>query len=242
MNTLTHSAAIRQACFVFFSIILFSSCNKDYIKGSGNVITEKRSSNNFTDVEIYGPFEVQLIPDSIPGIEISAEDNIISTIETGVKDNSLYVRLQSSVNLRTHLPIKVYVHNPTFQRTKFNGSGILTNKDTLRTALFKYEVNGSALADLVLNVDNLFITVNGSGATNLSGSSRNLNGTINGSGDVNAWNLPAPVADITINGSGAFRVLVSEQLTARIHGSGNIHFKGDADLIADIKGSGQIIR
>jgi hypothetical protein len=242
MKRFTLKATVRLACFIFLSITLLSSCKKDFIRGSGHVVSETRSVGNFTDVEIFGPFEVQLISANTPGIEIRAEDNVISAIETGVRDNSLFIRIRSSVHLRSHLPIRVYVSNSTFQRAKFNGSGTLTCKDTIKTSLFKYEVNGSAVADLAVKTDNLYVTVNGSGYTTLGGACKNLNGTINGSGNVDAWDLPTPVADVTINGSGEFRVLASEHLTARIRGSGTIRFKGTADLESDIQGSGRVIR
>lgn len=227
--------------FPLACLFLFS-CKKEFIRGNGNLVTEHRAAADFTDVEIFGPFEVKLVPDSISDIEISAEENVMNAIETGTRDNSVFIRVRSDVRLRNHLPMSITVHNPAFQRVKFNGSGSLTNKDTLKSAFFKYELNGSAGADLKLNVENLDITINGSGSTTLSGYAEDINGTINGSGDVDAGDLPVNKADLTINGSGTYRVWVNEQLNAKIYGSGNIYFKGDAALSTDIKGSGKIIR
>ncbi|RFS23882.1 DUF2807 domain-containing protein [Chitinophaga silvatica] len=242
MKQVLVSSNFRCIWLCAVALFLFSSCHKDYIRGNGNVVVEQRSVGNFTDVEIMGPFEVELIPNSSPKIEIKAEDNVIGAIETGISGNSLYIRIRRNVQLRNHKPLKVYLSNPFFQEVIFKGSGQLTTRDTLQATLFKYQLDGSATADLTLKVDNLFVTINGSGSTTLAGSANTFNSTINGSGGVDAWDLPCKFADLTINGSGAFRVVVNEQLTAKIHGSGDIHFKGPATLISDIKGSGRIIR
>lgn len=226
---------------VIFSIIL-SGCNKDNISGSGNVVKETRSVGAFTDLEVSGPFEVRLIQEGNGAVEIRAEDNIIGVIETGIRNNSLFVRLRNRVNLRRHLPIKIYVHNSIFQRVKFDGSGSLDNKDTIHTSLFKYELNGSGDAALLLNTGDLNTTVNGSGNIGLKGLATNLNSEINGSGKIAAMDLEAQNAIITIRGSGDHAVYVHKNLEARIYGSGNIFYTGEASLIADVKGSGKIIK
>jgi hypothetical protein len=54
-----------------FSIIL-SSCAKDNISGSGNVVTETRTTDPFTDVEISGPFAINLLQENNAKVEIKA--------------------------------------------------------------------------------------------------------------------------------------------------------------------------
>lgn len=224
-----------------FSIIL-SGCSRDRISGSGHVVTDTRPAGIFTDVEISGPFEVHLLQENNPAVDIKAEDNIIGVIETGVSNNSLYVRIKNHVNLRRHLPIKVYVHNPAFRRVKFNGSGSLDNKDTLQIPSFSYELNGSANASLAIRTTDFSATVNGSGNIGLKGSAATLKSDINGSGNITAMDMEVQNAQIAIRGSGEHSILVRQNLDAKIFGSGNIIYTGDAKVVAEIKGSGRIIK
>ena len=224
-----------------FSIIL-SSCTRDRISGSGNVVTDTRPTGAFTDVEISGPFEVHLLQEANPAVDIKAEDNIIGVVETGISNNSLYVRIKNHVNIRHHLPIRVYVHNPAFRRVKFNGSGSLDNKDTLHTQSFGYELNGSADATLALKTTEFNATVNGSGNIGLKGSATTLKSDINGSGNIAGLDMEVQNAQITIRGSGEHAVFVRQNLDAKIFGSGNIIYTGEAKVVAEIKGSGKIIK
>jgi len=224
-----------------FSIIL-SGCTKENISGSGNVVTETRSTGPFTDVEISGAFEVHLLQENNSKVEIKAEDNIIGSIETGMRSNTLFIRVKNRVNIRNHQPMKIYVHNPLFQRIKFDGSGSLDNQDTIHTSLFKYEINGSGDAALVLDAANLNTSINGSGNIKLRGLAGSLNSEINGSGSIAAMNLEVQQANITIRGSGEHGVHVRKNLDARIYGSGNIFYTGEAKVVADVKGSGRVVK
>lgn len=99
-----------------FSIIL-SGCTKDNINGSGHLVSETRNIGALTDVEVSGDFEVHLKQGAVTALEIKAEDNIIGVVETGVRGNTLYVRIRERTHLRNHLPIEVYIQSPIFQRS-----------------------------------------------------------------------------------------------------------------------------
>ncbi|NSL89865.1 DUF2807 domain-containing protein [Chitinophaga sp. Mgbs1] len=223
-----------------FSLIL-SSCTKDRISGSGNVVAEKRSISPFTDVEINGPFEVHLLQDSTGVVEIKAEDNIIGVIETGTSSNTLFVRVKSSVNLRRHLPIHIYVHSRIFQRVQFWGSGSLDNKDTIQSAIFTYQNNGSGDAALVLDARDLKTVVSGSGNLHMKGHAVSLNSEIKGSGDIDGLGMEVNNAEISIRGSGDHSIRVKSELRVGIYGSGDVTYAGNPGLVeTEVKGSGKI--
>ncbi|PSL48867.1 putative autotransporter adhesin-like protein [Chitinophaga niastensis] len=224
-----------------FSVIL-SGCTKDNISGSGNVVSQTRNTATFADVDISGPFEVHLLQEDTAAVEIKAEDNIIDVIETGVSNNGLFVRIRNHVNIRHHLPIRIYVHNRLFQRITFDGSGSLESKDTIHTSLFKYELNGSANASLLLVTTDLTTTINGSGNITMKGSAVTLDSDINGSGNIAALDMSVQNANITIRGSGEHSICAAKTLNANIYGSGNITYTGAAKVNADIKGSGKLIK
>lgn len=224
-----------------FSIIL-SSCTKDNISGSGRVVSDVRGTGPFTDIEVSGDFEVHLMQENRTAIEIKAEDNIVPVVETGTRGNTLFVRFRNRVHLRNHLPVKVYINNPIFQRIAFDGSGSLDNQDTIHTSLFKYELNGSGNASLLLAANDLSTTINGSGDIALKGTSNTHNSEINGSGRVAGMGMEVQKANITISGSGEHSLLVREKLDARINGSGRIYYSGDASVKTNISGSGKVIK
>jgi hypothetical protein len=224
-----------------FSIIL-SSCTKDRINGSGNVITETRSISALTDVDVSGDFEIHLKQAATTTLTINAEDNIMGVIETGVRGNTLYVRVKDRTSLHHHKPMKVYIQSPIFQRVQFDGSGTIDNQDTIHTSLFKFELNGSGDGWMVLDVNDLTTTINGSGKMVLKGSANTHNSEINGSGEIAGIDLEVQKSTITISGSGDHSAFVRKNLDVRINGSGEVYYKGEASLVTNIKGSGKVIK
>ncbi|HEY9261467.1 head GIN domain-containing protein [Chitinophaga sp.] len=224
-----------------FSIIL-SSCTKENINGSGHVISQTRNISALTDVEVSGDFEVHLKQAAVTALEIKAEDNIIGVVETGVHANTLYVRIRERTRLHNHLPIKVYIQSPIFQRLQFDGSGTADNEDTIHTSLFKYEINGSGKGWLTLATTDLNTTINGSGDMVLKGRASTHNSEINGSGTVSGTDMEVQKANITISGSGEHAIFVRRQLDVRINGSGEVHYKGEANVVSNIKGSGKVTK
>ncbi|MGN7821800.1 head GIN domain-containing protein [Chitinophaga sp. 22536] len=223
-----------------FTLIL-SSCARDQIAGSGNIVAETRNTSPFSEVEISGPFEVHLIQDSTAAVEIKAEDNVIAAVETNTSNNTLFIRLRNRVKLWRHMPIQVYVHSRSYQRINFAGSGYLDNKDTLRSSNFSYQINGSGNAALALAVQELHTRINGSGSLDIKGTAISLSSDINGSGRVRALDLDTQRADITIRASGDHSISVRDALTVGIYGSGDVVYAGNPQKVqTDIKGSGKV--
>jgi hypothetical protein len=75
----------------------------------------------------------------------------------------------------------------------------------------------------------------------LTGKTENFNSNLNGSGDIDAGDLKAKNAKITVSGSGDSKVFCSESLHARVSGSGDIEYIGDPKKKdTKVNGSGAI--
>lgn len=86
------------------------------------------------------------------------------------------------------------------------------------------------------------VRISGSGEIELSGTTDDLEVSISGSGDFEGADLVARRGDISISGSGAATINVSDQLDAEITGSGDIEYLGDPSVNANTSGSGDIRR
>ncbi len=73
------------------------------------------------------------------------------------------------------------------------------------------------------------IDLNGSSAGDitLSGEVDMLDANLSSAGDLNAFNLKAREADVTVSSSGDADIYVSEKLRARASSAGDVNYKGD---------------
>jgi hypothetical protein len=105
------------------------------------------------------------------------------------------------------------------------------------------KLSGSGSMDLNLKAKNLRTEMPGSGTVLLRGTVDEQSADISGSGKIDGYDLATKRSEITISGSGAAEVNVSDEIVARISGSGAVYYRGNPERInEDISGSGVVRR
>jgi hypothetical protein len=227
--------------FLILSIISLSSCRK--VAGEGPAVTENRSTDNFTGIEMGVPGDLYYTPGNIFKIEITAQHNILGVIETYVSDNILRVKVKQSVNIKSHDPVIVKITAPDVSWLGVNGSGNIKVLEAFQPAATTLSVNGSGnmvVAKLV--TDDVQAKISGSGNIQVHGGSAEKESlSISGSGLIDLSALTAVQGSTNISGSGTMRVNVISNLDCRISGSGVVMYKGNPKVSTNISGSGRVI-
>jgi hypothetical protein len=226
------------------------------VKGNGNVITETRTTDSYDQISAAGSFDVILVKGTEGKITLEGEENIISLIETEVKDNKLKVAFKRGVNVSYRRHITITIPFEDLNAVSFAGSGNLKSEyvikaDKLNASLagsgdvnlplegtqIKVSVSGSGNFTAQIKSQNLTASLAGSGDIELDGDSQTVEIAVSGSGDVDAKNLQSDKAKISIAGSGDVLVTSRVEIYARVSGSGNIDYYGKPQK-EDIKVSG----
>ena len=199
------------------------------IKGNGEMITQNRNVSNYTKIALIGSMDVELISGKEGALKVEAESNLQEYITTEVSDGVLKISEKKGVSLSpsANRGIKVIVPFEEIEGVSITGSGNIRNSDQIKAKSFETRITGSGNLKLNLNVKDLKSVVTGSGNTELQGAAENFSCTVTGSGDFNAFNLRAFKAEVVISGSGDVEVTSTEELKARVSGSGDIKFKGN---------------
>jgi hypothetical protein len=226
--------------------------------------TETRKVPAFSKLEIGGSFDAVLRQGNETSVRITAENIDVKKILTETDGNTLRISLEkgSYRNIR----IKVEVTYTSLEAIDKSGSGDLTCESDLSSARdFNLSSDGSGnttIKGLIKAVNQVSIDRNGSGNMKLAGLQAenirmNFSGSgnfdvnegnaktqtihLNGSGNVSAYGLKTETCSATVSGSGDIEVSVSSSLDAQINGSGNIDYRGDAQVKKiEVHGSGKI--
>lgn len=234
----------KISLIVLAIVVLGTSCVWDghRVKGNGHITTQSKPIGDIHGVELHNSFDVILTEGSPSNVKIEAEENLIQYIDLQVENGILNIRTKDDVWLRTNKPVKIYVTAPAFNRIINTGSGDITS-DTRISNDTKLLINGTGSGDIELDVDAPEVDVKntGSGNVKLAGETQKFSGNVTGSGDVRAMNLLAEEADARVTGSGNIDIYSSVKVTASITGSGDIRYKGGAQVVSSSKtGSGDL--
>ena len=222
--------------------------NAQKIKGNGNVVTIERSTDDYDAFAVSGWFNVILVDGQEGKLSIEGEENLLEYIKTEVKEGKLVIKVKKGYNLQPSSWKKdggIYVTVPveSVNEVTLSGSGDIVGKKTISASEFSTNMSGSG--DITLDVESKTVSasMSGSGDINLSGTTEVFDVQISGSGDIEAYDLIADTVDASISGSADIKVTANKMLKARVSGSGDIHYRGDATkLDTKSSGSGDITR
>ena len=210
---------------IFFAIVLIiTSFANAQLKGSGKIVTKTFYYKNFDkvyfedldgkiEVEIGKPWSILITIDdnleSLLHLSENVSENELKIQFKGNKDNQMYVE-------NTNLKIKITM--PEASVIKNSGNSNLSVQN-ISGRYFKLENTGN-------------------GDSNVSGTIDFLDINKIGNGDVDASNLNVKKAELKSTGNGDLTVNVSETLSARLTGNGDIINTGKANFDSGSKKSG----
>ena len=215
------------------------------IKGNGNVVQEKRTTESYDQIKMAGFFDVELVSGTEGSITITGEENLIPHIITEVKGNELVIKTENGYNLqpskRTGILVKVSFES--LDEVNLTGSGNIIGKDVIRAESLKTKLTGSGDIQLHLETESVETALVGSGDIELKGTTQKVVHQVTGSGDIDAYDLKATDAEANISGSGDINLHCDGSLMVRISGSGDVSYVGNPSKEdTKIAGSGDVTR
>lgn len=214
------------------------------IKGNENVIEETRNLSGYSEIEISGNFDVELVEGVAGKISIVAESNLLEHILTEVNKEKLSIGTAKRKNLRPNQKIKILIPFENLELIEISGSGNVSSKKTIVASSFALRISGSAKVDLMLDVTKTTkVFKSGSGDLVFQGQSDKLDIKSTGSGNFDGEALATTEVDIQLSGSGNLRVNAEKSLKVKLSGSGNVYYKGEPSKVnTNVSGSGKIER
>ncbi len=211
------------------------------VRGNGDMVTKTRSVGAYDKVSVGGSFDVKLIAGTEGKLTIKIDENLLEYLITKVEDGKLKIKWKKGINISTSKGILVTVPFKDIEAVTLSGSGDVYSEDMIKSTDFKAVLSGSGDLKLAIKANYLYSAISGSGNIGLSGSADKLEYSISGSGNINGYELVSSEAEVRISGSGGIKTNVTENLKARIAGSGNIYYKGNPKRQdTKVSGSGNV--
>lgn len=199
----------------------FSACRHigKGVQGSGVRKTEKRDLGSFTSIQASGAYEMKVSCQQPGSFEIEGDDNILPLIKTEVRDGVLHIHNDKSYNPTTVIMIRLGLAD--LNRFATDGAGDVS----------------------ITNVKNEKLSVNSTGATRIKaeGQTKLIEISVSGAAKIDAGNLRAERATVTVNGAAQVDVYASQQLDATVAGVGQVNYDGNPGVVnKNVTGLGSV--
>jgi hypothetical protein len=181
----------------------------EHVSGSGNVKTERRDASGFTNVEVSGIFQVEIVAGKDYSVEVQADDNILPLINTAINGDTLEIELDQKVS--THNDMIVRITAPNIEKVQTSGAS---------------KLSASGIKNEEFSLD-----TSGASKVTLAGETQHLNIDVSGASNIDAENLNAVRADVDASGASKIFVSVSGELHSEASGASRIVYTGDPKTI-----------
>lgn len=181
------------------------SVNFGGVKGSGNILTEKRELTGFKAIEVGGAFDVEVVAQKEFSVEIEADDNLLPLIETEVRGGTLEISTKGKISTKQRMRIRISA--PDIENLQVSGASKLS----------------------LANVKNDSLKIDASGASKIKvdGETRNLEVEMSGASKLDAESLKAENVSVDASGASSAQVSVSGDLKADLSGASNVTYTGN---------------
>ncbi len=224
------------------AIISLPSCKK--VIGHGPVVTENRNVSNFKSIRFDVPGDLYYTQANEYKIEIQAQENIISEIETYLVGDELKIKVDDHTRLRSREDIRINISAPALSSLTLSGSGNVKVLEPYTPSNGRLIVSGSGTMTINrIETSNLDAEVSGSGELLIfNGLADHDDVIISGSGRIDLLGVAAKTASTRISGSGSIKLHVIDELNSKITGSGSVYYKGNPVVNSTVSGSGKVVR
>lgn len=222
------------ACFIFWLFFIQLQAQE----------LERRKLAPFSKVSIHGGFDIVLIQDEEEAVIIEESKIDTDLIKAEVEDEVLKISLKKSHQQVRGLSARITISYKELKALYNSGSSAILCKSEINGQAFELKNSGSGMVKIpMLKVAALIVQMSGSGGLDMAGTANEQELRINGSGSIRGYDLISEVSKINITGSGDAHVHVTERLSVKLIGSGNIRYKGAVKAPAiSILGSGSVKR
>lgn len=224
--------SLRSLTVAIIILGITSCTNAQYWKtvtGHGRVVTKERKTDSFTGLKVSSGIDVYLKQGNNEAVSVEADENLHEYILTEVRNGVLNV--YSEYNIRDAERKRVYVTMKEVNTVRTTSAGDVFGETPISGD--KLELSASSAGDIKLevNVKNLDIDISSSGDISLTGETDLLRADLSSAGDLNAYELKAREADVSVSSAGDADINVSEKITARASSAGDVNYKGDPKYV-----------
>lgn len=220
-----------------------SGCGRTHAEDGGPTVQRAYQVGNFTEVEVAGPFDVEIRTGSNPGVTARGNEKLIERLQVEVRGDRLVIRPDkdrswfnwSSTSGKGTISVTV----PMIRAATLAGAGDMTI-NSVQGESFDGQIAGAGdLRVDSVEVGRLKLAIAGSGdASARSGKAQRATYEIAGSGGVDARGVTTEDVEISIAGSGDIHANASRSAEVNIMGSGDVDVSGGAKCNVSKMGSG----
>ncbi len=220
--------------------MLITSCTQR--AGSGNVLTEIRTVDNFGGINVSGEMAINITHSNKYEVKVTADDNLIKHVNTVAKGDVLYVECGHQTEESN---ITVNILMPNISTIETQGCVGINIKEGFAVNDLDIKTFGSGNIDIrnIKADGTIKILSRGSGNITISGNAKSFSCFTREAGNVFADQLESGSVIAKVGGAGSIFTKTNGTMSVIVAGSGSVFYSGKPSMISKyVTGSGSVMQ
>ncbi len=202
---------------------------------------QERKVGPFNAIEISGAINLYLSQGKEEAVAVSSsEPELLEKIKTVVRNNTLYISLDTkgmSWKSWGNNQIKAYVTFTDLIKLEASGACNIKSAGKMKLDDVKVELSGASDFNGEIEAGNIRIDLSGASQVSLKGTADKATYLASGASSIKAFEFATNFCKIDASGASSVRVLANKEISAEASGASSIQYKGEA-MIKDFNSSG----
>lgn len=232
---------------ILVPILLITCITSNLFGGESNINEEKTLIlENFTGIRLNEFIKVYISQSDKQEVIVKGNSTAINLLKTNVYAEIWDITLKEDESFdKSNVELSIYIKVPDINLITINGSGIVEINKFKDQKDLELNVNGNGSiksADKITGLNKTVVHINGNGFVKLIGDCADIDININGTGNYSGFEMLSNNANAVIYGTGNCEIYAKSTLSALTSGTGNIYYKGEAQVTKQIWGTGSIMK
>ena len=213
--------------FAIASVTVLVSCKGCGRRGNGHVVTQNRTVQPFTGIELDGAFSVEVSQDGgDESVKVETDDNLQQLITVKNDGNTLVLAMTKKSAINWSTKMKVYVNVKSVDHLTSSMVGKLSSSETLKADSLYLNIKSVGATNLQLDTKFLHADLSAVGNTTLAGTTQEARINNASVGALHAYDLKAQTMMIHNTALGLTEIYADSAFYIRSDAVGKLNYKG----------------
>lgn len=213
------------------AFILATSCNKDYVKPSGNITTEIREAANYDRIVVSDAISANLTFTSGPEtVEVSTHSNLQQHLETEVSGNTLYIRWKDGIHIKGNYSVQVVIHAQNVKGIDLSGASNMWVSGQWNDTDQALNLSGASHFEGQLSGTSLDLDLSGASSAELNGNTGHIQMDLSGASNMKDAALSCYTVNADLSGASSAELRVEQSLNLQLSGGSSFRYTGNGAI------------
>jgi hypothetical protein len=200
----------------------------DGIAGSGRLVTQQFALSGFTGIEARSAFKVDVFQSDSYQVSVTADDNVMGSVEVGVAEGKLTLSMRPGSYVRT--TYRASVGMPSLRSLELSEATTATISEFKSADSLKIQLQGASKLTGRVEARQVSLVPREASVVTLGGTAESLNVESSGASEANLGDLAVGSASVSLREASRATVNVVGGLDADLRAASTLYYVGNPSL------------